>query len=103
MTAGNSFVLWKSAIWLTTCVDCASAGSHDEASLLSTSGSFDAGPNSRPSTRIQKPTTNHFVTRDDGIRARRPISPVVFSSMMGAPLLEYGRAPAARINARAAA
>ena len=85
MTAGNSFVLWKSAIWLTTWVDCASAGSHDAASLLRTSGSFDAGPESKPSTTIQKPTTNHFVTRDDGIRASRPISPILLSSMAICP------------------
>ncbi|GAB2752730.1 hypothetical protein GCM10027039_08470 [Terrabacter koreensis] len=60
--------------------------------MLRASGSFDAGPNIRPRTTIQKPTTSHFVTRVDGILAKRPISPVLFSCMVIAPLPEWSRA-----------
>src|SRR6478735_424255 len=88
MTAGNSLVLWNAEIWSTTWVDWASAGSHDAASLLRTDCSFDDGPARKPTTTIQKPTTSHFVTREDGNLASRPTSPILLSFMACAPLPE---------------
>src|SRR6476620_8762839 len=101
MTAGNSLVLWNAEIWSTTWVDWASAGSQDAASVWRTDCSFDDGPARKPTTTIQKPTTSHFVTREDGIRASRPTSPILLSFMAFAP---YRRLPRSRgpINARAA-
>src|SRR6476661_3440702 len=76
MTAGNSFLLWNAEICLTTWVDCASAGSHATASLLSAPCSLPAGLNAAASTASQKPRTTHLVTFDDGNQASRPTSPI---------------------------
>src|SRR6478735_12793216 len=101
MTAGNSLVLWNAEIWSTTWVDWASAGSQDAASLLRTDCSFDDGPARKATTTIQKPTTSHFVTREDGMRASRPTSPILLSFMAFAPYRSLPRSRGA-INARAA-